>query len=132
MGEWQPGAPPQQAERLRALHRPGNPLVLPNAWDAASARAVQEAGFGAVATTSAVIELRQYTLHPNRRDELIDLFEQHFIDGQEANGIRVLGQFRDADDPNRERVAVDQVEVARRELGEREQHREPCGGGEEP
>ena len=31
---------------------PGRPLLLPNAWDAASARAVVEAGFPVVATTS--------------------------------------------------------------------------------
>ena len=37
---------------LRALHVPGDPLVLPNAWDAATARLVQEAGFPVVATTS--------------------------------------------------------------------------------
>jgi 2-methylisocitrate lyase-like PEP mutase family enzyme len=57
MGEWQPAAPAPDARTLRALHRPGNPLVLANAWDAASARAVQEAGFGAVATTSAGVAL---------------------------------------------------------------------------
>ncbi|TCB87387.1 isocitrate lyase/phosphoenolpyruvate mutase family protein [Micromonospora zingiberis] len=44
-----------QATALRALHRPGDPLVLPNAWDAGSARTVVEAGFGAVATASAAI-----------------------------------------------------------------------------
>src|SRR2546428_10428417 len=38
--------------RLRALHIPGTPLVLPNAWDAASARAVVAGGFPGVATTS--------------------------------------------------------------------------------
>ena len=38
---------------LRALHIPGEPLLLPNAWDAASARAVVAAGFPVVATTSA-------------------------------------------------------------------------------
>ncbi|MFI7706977.1 isocitrate lyase/phosphoenolpyruvate mutase family protein [Nonomuraea sp. NPDC049480] len=38
---------------LRALHVPGSPLVLPNVWDAASARAVQDAGFPVVATGSA-------------------------------------------------------------------------------
>ena len=37
---------------LRSLHVPGTPLVLPNAWDAASARAVVAAGFPVVATTS--------------------------------------------------------------------------------
>ncbi len=43
------------AEHLRSLHIPGRPLVLPNAWDAASARAVEAAGFRAVATASAAI-----------------------------------------------------------------------------
>ena len=40
------------AAALRGLHVPGDPLVLPNAWDAATARAVAAAGFPAVATTS--------------------------------------------------------------------------------
>jgi 2-methylisocitrate lyase-like PEP mutase family enzyme len=40
------------AERLRSLHSGLEPLVLPNAWDAATARAVVEAGFPVVATTS--------------------------------------------------------------------------------
>jgi len=40
------------ATTLRALHVPGTPLVLPNAWDAASARMVEQAGFPAVATSS--------------------------------------------------------------------------------
>src|SRR5437763_6035059 len=39
-------------ESLRSLHVPGDPVVLPNAWDAASARAVEAAGFPVVATTS--------------------------------------------------------------------------------
>jgi 2-methylisocitrate lyase-like PEP mutase family enzyme len=37
---------------LRSLHVPGQPLVLPNAWDVASAKAVVAAGFPVVATTS--------------------------------------------------------------------------------
>jgi 2-methylisocitrate lyase-like PEP mutase family enzyme len=37
---------------LRSLHVPGEPLVLPNAWDVATANAVQKAGFPVVATTS--------------------------------------------------------------------------------
>jgi len=44
-----------KAEALRALHGPGRMLVLPNAWDAASARAIEAAGFPAVATSSAAI-----------------------------------------------------------------------------
>ena len=42
-----------RAERLRALHVPGRPLVLVNAWDAASAVLIARAGAKAVATTSA-------------------------------------------------------------------------------
>ncbi|MFG2126691.1 isocitrate lyase/phosphoenolpyruvate mutase family protein [Streptomyces sp. NPDC048751] len=42
-----------RALAFHALHVPGRPLVLPNAWDAASARIVEDAGAAAVATTSA-------------------------------------------------------------------------------
>ena len=38
---------------FRAMHRGPGILVLPNAWDVASARVFEEAGFGALATTSA-------------------------------------------------------------------------------
>jgi 2-methylisocitrate lyase-like PEP mutase family enzyme len=41
------------AARFRALHTAGSPLVLVNAWDAASARVVAAAGAPAIATTSA-------------------------------------------------------------------------------
>lgn len=47
--------PPELESRcdvLRSLHRPGDPLLLPNAWDVATARAVVAAGFPVVATTS--------------------------------------------------------------------------------
>ncbi|MGW4409905.1 isocitrate lyase/PEP mutase family protein [Nonomuraea sp. NPDC004702] len=44
-----------RAATLRRLHVPGSPLILPNVWDAASARAVQEAGFPVVATGSAAV-----------------------------------------------------------------------------
>jgi 2-methylisocitrate lyase-like PEP mutase family enzyme len=40
---------------LRSLHVPGHPLVLPNAWDAWSARLVEQAGFEAVASSSAAV-----------------------------------------------------------------------------
>lgn len=48
---------------------------------------------------SPVVELRRYTLRPGRRDVLIDLFERHFIEGQEQVGMKVIGQFLDLDDP---------------------------------
>lgn len=43
-----------KCDAFRSLHR-GKILILPNAWDAASARIIQQAGFSAVATTSAGI-----------------------------------------------------------------------------
>src|ERR687895_35437 len=41
-----------RCQLLRSLHRPGALLLLPNAWDVATARAVVAAGFPVVATTS--------------------------------------------------------------------------------
>lgn len=42
-----------KAEKLRALHHGPDVLVLPNAWDCASARIFEELSFPAIATTSA-------------------------------------------------------------------------------
>ena len=42
-----------KATKLRALHHGPEMLVLPNAWDCASARVFEDAGFTAIATTSA-------------------------------------------------------------------------------
>lgn len=44
--------PAARAERFRALHRPGDPFLLPNAWDHVTAAALVRAGFAAVGTTS--------------------------------------------------------------------------------
>jgi 2-methylisocitrate lyase-like PEP mutase family enzyme len=38
--------------RFLELHRPGEPLLMPNAWDAGSARVLESLGFEALATTS--------------------------------------------------------------------------------
>jgi 2-methylisocitrate lyase-like PEP mutase family enzyme len=46
---------PAASDALRALHVPGAPLVLPNAWDPASARLVEKAGFAAIATSSGAV-----------------------------------------------------------------------------
>jgi NIPSNAP len=48
-----------------------------------------------------VIELRQYTLHPGARETLVRVFDEHFLEGQERYGMRIVGQFRDLDDPDR-------------------------------
>jgi 2-methylisocitrate lyase-like PEP mutase family enzyme len=42
----------RQAETLRLLHHAPPLLLLPNAWDGASARIIEAAGFAAIATTS--------------------------------------------------------------------------------
>ena len=43
----------EKAERFRKLHLGPRILVLPNAWDVASARILEELGYSAIATTSA-------------------------------------------------------------------------------
>ncbi len=45
--------PADRARAFRALHLGPRPLILPNAWDVPSARMFEEAGFPAVATSSA-------------------------------------------------------------------------------
>ena len=42
----------ENAARFLELHRPGNPLLLPNPWDQGSARVLASLGFQALATTS--------------------------------------------------------------------------------
>lgn len=43
----------EKAEQFLKLHEQGGTLLLPNAWDVASARLFEEAGFPAIASTSA-------------------------------------------------------------------------------
>src|SRR4029078_11459043 len=52
-------------------------------------------------TCCPVVELRQYTLRPGARDTLIELFEREFIESQEAEGMRIIGTFRNLDNPDR-------------------------------
>jgi quinol monooxygenase YgiN len=52
-------------------------------------------------TCCPIVELRQYTLHPGKRDVLIDLFDREFVESQEELGMKIIGQFRDLDNPNR-------------------------------
>ena len=67
-------SPSDKAAQLRGLHHSPSILVLPNAWDAASARVIEEAGFPAIATTSAGVA---FSLgYPDRqcigRDEMLE------------------------------------------------------------
>ncbi|WP_252440669.1 NIPSNAP family protein [Pseudonocardia humida] len=48
-----------------------------------------------------IVELRQYTLHPGRRDELVELFEREFVESQDELGARVVGTFREPARPDR-------------------------------
>jgi 2-methylisocitrate lyase-like PEP mutase family enzyme len=61
-----------RCDLLRSLQRPGEPLLLPNAWDVATARAVVTAGFPVVATTSVgVAALLGYDDHEAPGDEML-------------------------------------------------------------
>jgi 2-methylisocitrate lyase-like PEP mutase family enzyme len=48
-------SPEAKAERFLAAHSASEPLILPNAWDVASAKIFEHAGFRAIGTTSAGI-----------------------------------------------------------------------------
>jgi len=47
-----------------------------------------------------LFELRRYRLQPGGREPLIALFDREFVEPQEASGMRIEGEFRDADDPD--------------------------------
>ena len=65
----------RKAEELRKLHGGPRVLVLPNAWDAASARVLEELGFPAIATTSAGVAFALGYPDGQRisRDEMLDV-----------------------------------------------------------
>ena len=52
-------------------------------------------------TCCPIVELRQYTLVPGKRETLIALFDREFIETQEATGMTLIGQFRDMRNPDR-------------------------------
>ncbi len=56
-----------KANAFRAMHRGSKILVLPNAWDVASARIFEQAGFGAIATTSAGVAFTLGIIRMGRR-----------------------------------------------------------------
>jgi len=63
--------------------------------------AIAPTAAGQVPSDWPLVELRQYTLHPGQRDVLISLFEAEFVESQEAVGMKVVGTFRDLDNPDR-------------------------------
>ena len=74
---------------VKSFPLPGAPAAVHNPVASASA--------SAESACSDIIELRQYTLHPGRRDAFVTFFEREFIETQEAVGNTVIGQFRDLD-----------------------------------
>jgi hypothetical protein len=48
-----------------------------------------------------IVELRPYHVHPELRHQLVAVFDQYFVDGQEADGMHIIGQFVDLDRPDR-------------------------------
>lgn len=64
-----------------------------------------------------IVELRQYTLHDGQRDTLINLFEREFVESQEAQGMKIIGTFRDLDRPNRFVWLRGYTDMASREAG---------------
>lgn len=47
-----------------------------------------------------IVELRRYALRTGQRETLVELFDREFVETQEAEGMAILGQFRDLDDPD--------------------------------
>lgn len=79
----------------------GLKFLMATASFAAQTFAMQNPDAQPSQTCCPIVELRQYTLHPGKRDVLIDLFDREFVESQEALGMKVIGQFRDLDNPNR-------------------------------
>jgi len=75
----------RKAEELRRLHRGPRTLVLPNAWDAASARVMEELGYQAIASTSAGVAFALGYPDGQRvtRDEMLEMV------GRIAHAVRV-------------------------------------------
>jgi 2-methylisocitrate lyase-like PEP mutase family enzyme len=65
----------RKADQLRKLHTTGRILILPNAWDVASARIFEDLGYPAIATTSAGIaaSLGYPDGQHISRDEMLDM-----------------------------------------------------------
>ncbi len=85
------------------MHLTRRSFVVAAAGTALAARGSQRPAVTPATATQGlgVIELRQYTLHKGQRDTLIGMFEQHFIEPQNALGAHIVGTFRDVDDPDR-------------------------------
>jgi 2-methylisocitrate lyase-like PEP mutase family enzyme len=88
-----------KAERFLALHRRGAPLLMPNPWDAGSAKVLAWLGFEALATTSG-----GFAVTLGRRDGSVgrDAAVAHAAGIVEATELPVSADFENAfaDDPD--------------------------------
>jgi 2-methylisocitrate lyase-like PEP mutase family enzyme len=67
-----PATQAERASHFLSLHRPGTPLLMPNAWDVGSAVLLASLGFGALATTSGGFAASRGRLDGSmRRDEVL-------------------------------------------------------------
>lgn len=73
--------PQQKFDRFAALHRQGHAFVIPNPWDAGSARILASLGFEALATTSA-----GYAFSKGKRDSFAALSRDDLL----ANAAEIL------------------------------------------
>ncbi|WP_348642998.1 NIPSNAP family protein [Mesorhizobium sp. B2-3-12] len=87
------------------LTKQGNRSVLSNRtitlfWRTRMSQTPNATPKPAAARASPIVELRQYTLKPGRRETLIEIFDTEFIESQEDAGMSIIGQFRDLDRPD--------------------------------
>src|SRR5437763_8398627 len=94
-----------KAERFLELHRPGQPLLMPNPWDPGSAKLLASLGFEALATTSSgfaatlgrldgAVTLDEVLAHATALVDATDVpvsadFEHAFADAAEAVATNV-------------------------------------------
>jgi 2-methylisocitrate lyase-like PEP mutase family enzyme len=88
-----------KAAQFLSLHRPGNPLLLPNPWDQGTAKILASLGFQALATTSSGFAMTLGRLDGSvSRDEAL----AHAAAIVEATGLPVSADLENcfADDPD--------------------------------
>jgi 2-methylisocitrate lyase-like PEP mutase family enzyme len=91
----------QKAERFRALHE-GEPFVIPNPWDAGSARVLAALGFHALATTSSGFA---FTLGRKDGDVTLDDVVEHVRALDQATDLPVAADLENGYGPDPEHTA---------------------------
>ncbi len=102
-GRFRPLNDTQSTAKMTVLARATMQIIVVLAMGGALAGATQQQKTPACrgeTRTDKIIELRNYTLLPGKRDTLIELFEREFVETQEAMGARIVGTFRDIDSPD--------------------------------